>query len=213
MDRQPQEGAAPRRTGVPPVGLVTLLESMAAAGEGERVALGDVAKSMGPAGPAGVLLIPALIAVSPASALLGMATLTGLTIAFVALQIMAGVRQLWLPGWFYRIRVPRSALAWTRDRLSPPLAWIERRSRPRLTLLMRWPLGHLPGLSTFLVGLGMPFLEFVPMSATTGGAAVVLMTVGLILDDGLLVVLGLAMAAMVGLLIFGIGSGAVGLLI
>ncbi len=200
-----------RRVSLPPGGLVALLRAMAAAGSGERVQIGEITAALGRAGLGGAILVPALIALSPATVVFGVATVCGVTIALVALQIMGDARKLWLPGPVCRIGVPRSALLWLERSLGPSFAWLDGRSRPRWTWLMRAPLGHVPGAVTFGVGAAMPFLELVPLSATTGGAAVTLMVLGLLLDDGVLVALGLLAAAAVAWLVVLLGSGLVAL--
>jgi hypothetical protein len=184
-----------------------LLDDMARAGSGDRVSVGELISALGPAGLGGAILVPALIALSPATVVFGVATASGLTIALIAAQIMANANKLWLPRVVCRLAVRRTALIWLRDKLSRPLTWLEGRSRQRLTFLMRAPLGHLPGAVTFAIGASMPFLELVPLSATTGGAAVTLMVLGLLLDDGLLVAAGLVAAALVAALIASIGTG------
>jgi len=196
-----------RRVSLPPGGLVGLLDAMAGAGRGARVSIGEITASLGPAGLGGALLVPALIAVSPATVFFGVASVCGIAIAAIAAQIMVDAPRLWLPAPICRMTVPRGALVWLRDRLSGPFGWITRRSRPRLRFLMRAPLGHVPGAATLVVGLSMPVLELVPLSATTGGAAVTLMVLGLLLDDGLLVAAGLAACAVVALLVGALGSG------
>ena len=168
---------------LPPGGLLALLGGMAAAGSGERVQIGEITAALGRAGLGGAILVPALIPLSPATVVFGVATVCGVTIAPVALQIMCDARKLWLPGPACRIGVSRSALLWLERTLGPAFAWLEGRTRPRWTWLMRPPAGHVPGAVSFGVGAAMPFLELVPLSSTTGGAAVTLMVLGLLLDE------------------------------
>ncbi|WP_371055805.1 exopolysaccharide biosynthesis protein [Rhodosalinus sp. K401] len=196
-----------RRVCLPPGGLVGLLDAMALAGRGERVSIGEITAALGPAGLGGAVLVPALVALSPATVVFGVASVCGIAIAVIAAQIMINAPQLWLPGPICRMTVSRRTLLWLRDRLNGPFGWITRRSRPRLRILMRAPLGHVPGAATLFVGLSMPVLELVPLSATTGGAAVTLMVLGLLLDDGLLVAAGLAACVGVALLVEALGSG------
>lgn len=202
---------AGRRVILPSGGLGALLERMASAGSGDRVALGEITEALGPAGLGGAILVPALIALSPATVIFGVATVCGLTIAVIAAQIMWNAPKLWLPAVICRLSIRRAAIVWLRDRLSGPLAWLEGHSKPRLTVMMRAPLGHVPGAVTFALGLSMPFLELVPLSATTGGAAITLMVLGLLLDDGILVAAGLLASAGVLALIITLGGGVLAL--
>lgn len=197
----PRPSRTGRRAALPADGLQGVLVAIAEAGHGPRVTLGDITRALGPGGPSVAILAPALVALSPATAIFGVATVSGLAIALLAAQIMLDRQTLWLPGIVLRISLRRTHLDWMRRRLDGPLAWIERRTRPRLTALMRWPLGHVPGAATFGIGAALPFLELVPLSATTGGAAVTLMVLGLLLDDGLLVLAGLAAAVGVTILL------------
>lgn len=203
---------ANRRVILPPGGLVSLLDGMAAAGTGDRVSLGQITRALGPAGLGGAILVPALIALSPATVIFGVATVCGLMIAVIAAQIMWNAPRLWLPAPVCRLSVQRSALVWLRNRLTGPFGWLENRSRVRLIPLMRAPLGHVPGAVAFTLGAAMPFLELVPLSATTGGAAVTLMVLGLLLDDGLLVAAGLLASFGVLALIAFLGGGVLVLL-
>lgn len=204
--------AQARRVSLPPGGLVALLDAMADAGTGDEPSLDEITRALGPAGLGGAILVPALVALSPATIVFGVASVCGLTIAAIAVQIMAGASRLHLPAFIRRLRVRRSALSWLRATLARPFAAIERLSRPRLVFLMRAPLGHVPGAVTFVVGLSMPFLELVPLSATTGGAAVTLMVLGLLLDDGVLVAAGLVAALLVAGLVAMVGRGVSALL-
>ncbi|WP_298434072.1 exopolysaccharide biosynthesis protein [uncultured Jannaschia sp.] len=190
-----------------------LLRDIASSGSGERVSVGDITSALGQAGLGGAILVPSLIALSPATAIFGVATVCGIAIAVIATQIMLNRKKLWLPRWMCRLRVRRTALVWLRNRLERPFVWLERRSSQRLTWLMRTPMGYVPGILSFLVGASMPFLELVPLSATTGGGAVTLMVLGLLLDDGLLVLGGILAAVCVALLVIGIGSGLSGLIL
>lgn len=201
-----------RRVTLPPGGLAALLDSMAEAGEGDRASLGDITSSLGPAGLGGAILVPALIALSPATMVIGVTSVTGIAIAAIAAQIMLDASELWLPDRIKRISIRRSALVWLRDRLRAPFAAIERWSKPRLRFLMRSPFGHVPGAVTFMVGAAMPFLEFVPLSATVCGAAVTLMVLGLLLDDGAIVVAGFMVTICAVLIVYNVGTGALGLL-
>ena len=104
------------------------------------------------------------------------------------------------PGFVLSRTIARSRLEWVALRLDAPLAWIEQRGRRRLVVLNRWPVAYIPGSICVLIGLAMPVMELVPLSAKTGGAAVTLMVIGLILDDGIIVLAGMAFALLVALL-------------
>ena len=183
-----------RRAALPADGLREVLTRLAQSGNEDSVTVREIVETLGPTSTATILLIPAILALSPATAILGIATFCGLCIAILSAQLMMDRQSIWLPSFIMNRHVPRAALKLIERHLAKPLLWIEKRSRVRLTPLMRWPWGHVPGATTFLLGLAMPILEFVPPSATLCGAAVTLMVLGLLLDDGLLVALGMTVA-------------------
>ena len=180
--------------------LRTLVATMAQSGTGDRVSVDDLVVALGPRAFGPLLLVPSLLALSPLTAVFGVASVCGLMIAALSAQLMARRPRIWLPSFVLSRSIERRRAEWLRRRLERPLAWIERHSRPRLVWLMRYPLGHLPGSVCFAIGCAMPLMELVPMSATLGGAAVTLMVVGLLLDDGLYVALGIGFALAVATL-------------
>ena len=183
-----------RRASLPADGMREVLAKLSQSGNGDSVTVRDIVETLGPTSTATILLVPAILALSPATTIMGVATFCGLCIAILAAQLMMDRQSVWLPSFIMNRHVPRAALKLIERRLAKPLLWIEKRSRVRLTPLMRWPWGHVPGTMTFLLGIAMPILEFLPPSATLCGAAVTLMVLGLLLDDGILVALGMTTA-------------------
>ncbi|WP_209426616.1 exopolysaccharide biosynthesis protein [Pararhodobacter sp. SW119] len=137
-----------------------------------------------------LLLFPALILVSPLSALPGMTSLMGIFIALVAVQILAGRRTLWLPRWMGDRRIAAKRLAAASAYLSGPVARADRWFRPRLRALAEGPLATLPLGMVLVIALCMPLMEFVPMSGSLAGLAISFLAAGLLMRDGLLLTLG-----------------------
>lgn len=169
-----------------------------------QVSLRQIIEEFGEASFVPVLMVPALIVVSPLSGIFFLPTILGLTIALIAGQMLVGRRHLWLPG----LLVDRSLSGARVGRASGFLErlglWVDRNTRPRLGLLLRWPFGVLAPLGCFVSGLSMPFLELVPLSSSILGAAVVCFSVSILARDGVFLLLGLAfmgLAAMVPTLV------------
>jgi hypothetical protein len=183
---------------VPPCGLCGVTDRISVAGDGASVTVEEMRETLGRDAIAPLLLLPALVAFSPLSAVFGVATVCGLSIALVAGSALTGRRDgPALPRWLMRASLPREKLIGLRRRLRPVLAWLDRRSRPRLRAMARWPLVRVADLACLVLGLVMPLMEMVPMSATTAGLAVTLMAVGRLQEDGAMILLGLGVGGLV----------------
>lgn len=157
----------------------------------ERVSVDDILAAFGEASFLPALVLPALIVVSPLSAIFFLPTVMGLSIALVAVQMLSGRRQLWLPKVLRRQALAGERLAQATAWLAGPTAWLDRQTRQRLTVLFVWPLRMIPLLGCLVSGLMMPFLELVPLSSTVLGVAITLFAVALLARDGLFVIAGL----------------------
>ena len=157
--------------------------------ESTRVA--DLAATLGHASFAPLLLLPALIVVSPLSGIPGMSTICGLSIALIALQMLLGRRHIWLPAWLLRREVTSARLQTAIDWLRRPSHFIDRLTANRLTLFVMPPADRLLLLACALAGLSMPLLELVPFTSSILAAAVCLMALGLLVHDGLVALGGL----------------------
>lgn len=169
-----------------------------------QVSLGQVIEEFGEASFVPVLMVPALIVVSPLSGIFFLPTIMGLTIALISGQILIGRRHLWLPGVLVARSLPGARVGMVSGFLERLGLWVDRHTRARLELLLRWPFGLLAPLGCFVSGLSMPFLELVPLSSSILGAAVVCFSVSILARDGVLLLCGLAfmgLAAMVPTLV------------
>ena len=169
-------------------------------GDGDRVRVRDMVDALGENAFAPMLLLPALLVFSPASSILGVATVSGILIALLASELLVRRRTIWLPAVLLDRSIARSKLRWVQRKIDRPLRWTDRWSRPRLTALVQRPLGLVPGVICVAIGLALPIMELIPLSATIGGAAVSFMVMGLLLQDGLLCAIGLCIAVVVGLI-------------
>lgn len=157
----------------------------------QTVSVGALVSSFGRAGILPLMLLPALIVVSPLSVIPLLPAVNGLIIALAALQLAAGRKYLWLPGWLSRQTLPTQRLKSGVRRMAPFAAWIDGRTRARLEFLTAPPISWLIALMCAVCGLAMPFLELFPMSSTLLGATVVCLGLGLLVRDGALILLAL----------------------
>jgi hypothetical protein len=181
-------GAAP-----PALGPVQdILAALRGAIGGETVTVARLHGAMdAPAQPV-LLLLPALILVSPLSGIPGFATVGGLTIALIALQMLVNRPAIWLPGLVLRRSLTSARILRALDRLDRPARFIDRHTVARAGWFVSFPGRQLALGTCALCGLAMPFLELVPFSATTLATVVTILAAALLVRDGVIVALGLA---------------------
>ncbi|WP_099867002.1 exopolysaccharide biosynthesis protein [Pararhizobium haloflavum] len=170
--------------------LTAIINCIRDAGSGDTLSVNDIAQSLGRASFGPLLLVPAVIIVSPLSGIPGLSSIGGLIIALIAAQMVFGRSHVWLPHWIMRRTIGRGRFNRALDALSRPVALIDRLTKPRLTFLVRHPISILPELLCVACGLAMPFLELVPFSSSLLAATVTLIAMGLVAKDGVLIILG-----------------------
>jgi hypothetical protein len=184
-----------------------LLDMVEKAGDGgERVSVDNVVEAIGDDAFAPLLLVPALIIVSPASAVPGLSTVGGLVMALISAQMVFGRKSLWLPGFLSRRTIARDRLDKAVAFLRRPAAFLDRVTRRRLSFLTAGPLRRLPPLICLCAAMIIPFFELVPMSSTTIAAAITLFALSLLTRDGLLLILGLCVLSLVGVLVWNVAT-------
>jgi len=180
----------PSLQGHVPLGLIDLLDEVEALTEGEdHPSLHSVMGAFGPAGALPVMMLVALVVVSPLSGIPLLSSVAGLTIAAIALQLALGRDSLWLPRWLHTRSVPRHRLAAALARLRPTARFLDRHSRPRLRFVTVPPMSRLVLALCGLAGLSMPMLELVPFTSSLLAMAVTCLGFSLLMRDGLWAVL------------------------
>lgn len=184
--------SAPATNGNPVGDILNRLRSMQ---DAPQITLGDLLRGFGAASFVPALMVPALIVVSPLSGIFFLPTLCGLTMALIAAQMLIGRAHLWLPGVILARGLSGDRIRRMVARLEGWGRWVDRHTRPRLTVLVRWPLSLLAPAGCVISGLSMPFLELVPFSSSILGAAIVCFSVSILSRDGVFVLAGLALMA------------------
>jgi hypothetical protein len=153
-----------------------------------------------------VLIVLAMIVVSPLSGIPLLPTVFGTMIALVSLQLLLGKPRIWLPAMLSRRRISGARLHGALRRLQRIADWLDRTARDRMRLLVSPPLDALPKGACVLAGASMPLLELVPFSSSILAGAVALFATGLLTRDGLFALLAAALmglAALIPLALYG----------
>jgi hypothetical protein len=163
-----------------------VLDGIAASAQGERVSLGDIMASLEQRAFALLMVVlglPNILPMPPPIPLL-----CGFFLVFIALQIVVGRHQPWIPRRALGLSVPRERLDVAISRATPVLRKLERFSRPRLLnfLPVAWEL-RVAGTLLLIVSLGLvcaaPVIGQIPM-----GISVCLMGLALVEHDGLIMI-------------------------
>ncbi len=161
------------------------------AAEAGSVSLDELMSAMGRSSIAFAILILSLPALTPIPGPFGL--VFGSCLAIVSLQIIAGFRRIWLPQFLGRRQVSGNTIDLMVRYTAPMVARLE-------TLLRKNRMRHFAGpraqaflgvpvlLLAIAVALPIPFGNLLPV------AALVMIALGLMERDGLVTILGLAMA-------------------
>ena len=188
----PSETSRPQRAHGPVQDIVAHLDDTAH--DAERVTLGDIVEAFGRRSFLPMLMVPALLVLSPLSGLPLFSSVCGLTIALIAGQMLwPGRDHLWLPERLMRQQVSGDRARRAVARLGKLARWLDARARDRRHVLVAQRPGRQILETCWLVaGLAMPVFELVPFTSSILGFAVLLMATALLTRDGLFGLLGLA---------------------
>ncbi|MEM5477912.1 exopolysaccharide biosynthesis protein [Pacificibacter sp. AS14] len=156
----------------------------------DKVCVADLVASLGRQVLLSMLLLPALAVVTPLSGIPGFSSLCGITIALVGMQLLWERDTIWLPDWIMRRKLSAARLEKAVKWLDGVATWCDKISRPRLQVLVQKPGAIFAQIMCILSGAAMPFLELVPFSSSMLAVAISLFAVGLVMRDGLFVLVG-----------------------
>jgi hypothetical protein len=174
----PMPAAAPRHADDPGRGFIAVLGDVAAAAGPDGATVGAITDQLDERAY-GILILaltlPCLVPGLPG------AQIIAIPIFLLAMQLVIGRKEPWLPGWFLRANVKKSWLDGIAGFAAKRLAWTERLARPRLTFFAA-------GLGERLIALIMAVAAItvmLPITNTIPSVALTLMAIGLIQRDGL----------------------------
>ncbi|TDL79761.1 exopolysaccharide biosynthesis protein [Palleronia sediminis] len=156
----------------------------------EEVSVETILDAFGTTGFLPILMIPALLVVSPLSGIPLFSSVCGLAIALIATQIFIRRKRVWLPGFVMRRTIKGEKLHNGAQKLHWVADWIDRRARDRLHPLISRAARPFVHFSCIVCGAAMPVLEIVPFSSSILGAATLCFATALLARDGLFVLFG-----------------------
>lgn len=164
--------------------LVHRVEEQARAGEAISLEMIQSIAGQRSAGP--MLLLPALVAISPLSIIPGLPTLVGLNTILVAGQVAFGRETIWLPNWLKRRELSAKHSRKLLKFLVPAGEVADGVVKERASWLTGPLMRRLGAGVCVLVGMIMPFLEFIPFTTTWAASIVAVYALAITARDGLL---------------------------
>mgnify|MGYP002624386605 CR=1 FL=1 len=164
-------------------------------GNGLEVNVEDIAAVIGPRAYGPLLVVIGLFSISPATIAPGMTWFAAALTLVLSLQMTFGARHPWLPAALLRAHVSRSAIHATCEALRPWARRVDAIVKPRLVLFAEPPFMNLAGLFCVAAALATFPLGLIPVAPVLPGFAIVLVGIGLLVKDGLLLLVGGALVA------------------
>ena len=170
----------------PKLRLTSMLVDLAVERAGGHITIGEVVDRCAHAGFGFVIGMLALISIP----FVGLSTPFGLVIAFVAAQMLFGRQRPWVIGWLRRRRLSAELLAGLAKRIGRWTARLVRIVRPRWPIWVTGKLWPLVGLGIVLLALGLALPLPIPGSNAIFLAPILIYAIGLLEDDGALILIG-----------------------
>lgn len=168
-----------------------VLMSALTASDSERVAIEDLLSALDRRAFGVVLLLVALVNCVPLPP--GISTLMGIPVFLLGLQMVLARRQPWLPAALRRRTLRRADLVAGLSRIERWLRRVERLSKPRLPAVAALMVPRLTG--AVVVVLSLYIMMPLVFTNIPPALAVAFIAIGLIENDGLMLALGVPVAA------------------
>lgn len=174
---------------------------------GDRLTVDELLAGLGDRTFGLLLLVLAIINVLPQPP--GGSVVFGLLLALIALQLLLGLGQPWVPGFIRRRSMSRAKFGAGLDRVLPALHRVERLCQPRVSWLTTGLFERLAGFAIVLFAVIIT-LPIPVIGNVLPGIAVAIIAIGLIEGDGLALLTGVGIGVAALTLIVGLfGAAAV----
>ncbi len=183
----------------PPKSLNELLDRIdEVADEHEEVSMEQVMEAVGRRSFGPLLLLVGVIAVAPGVGdIPGVATVLGIFVLTVSVQLLFGRKDFWLPKWILKRKAKQEKLKkmagskWMRK----PAKWIDSVVTKRLEGLTGPRATYAIAAACTVMALALPMTEFVPLSTNLLSLGLVAYGISMIANDGLMALLGFTISA------------------
>ena len=158
--------------------------------ENDEVSIGDIVDAFGTRSYGPVLLVPALIGVSPLGGIPAVPTILAATLLLIAVQLVFGKNHLWLPGILKNRSVEGEKLANGAEDMEGVAKWMDKIFHGRLEIFTGQTAGRIAAGVIALMCLAVPPLELLPFAVVLPMGVIAAFGIALTVRDGLLMLIG-----------------------
>ncbi|MBB3034312.1 exopolysaccharide biosynthesis protein [Alteriqipengyuania lutimaris] len=196
-----------------PKNVCGILDRLTEIGDGQdQVSIGDIVSAFGTRTYGPVLLVPALVGVSPVGGIPVVPTILAATLLLIAVQLVFGKETLWLPGILKNRSVEGEKLANAAEDMEKVGKWMDKLFHGRLRMFTGPTAARIAAGVIALLCLAVPPLELVPFAVALPMAVIAAFGIALTVRDGLLMLVaflgsGVAFYILVTQVLLGSGGG------
>lgn len=161
----------------------------------DSVSIDDIQDAVGRRAFGPLLLVFAVIVLSPVGGIPGVPTVFGIIVVLLAGQLLIGRKQFWLPRAIRDREIEADRLRAGIERTRPAVARIDKVIRPRVTVLTGQAGAYCIAACCVVLASFLPVLELLPFAAAAPAAAIAAFALALVAHDGLFAVIGYVGAA------------------
>jgi hypothetical protein len=165
-------------------------------GSSDEVSLAQIMQAVGTRAYGPLLLVPGLVALAPTGAIPGMSIVTGTIIVVVAIQLLFGRNEPWIPKRALEFSFSRDTLLSAMERGRPYARRIDDFLKPSFTQVTDFPATRIIAIVAIALALSMFPLALVPFAVAIPSSAIVLFALGLTARDGRLIIAGFILAGL-----------------
>lgn len=160
----------------------------------DKVAIDDLLDQFGDRSFAPLMLILALIGITPVGAIPSVPTIIALCIAIIAAQMAWGRQHVWLPKFITKRGIKSERLTKGKDKLEKVAGVMDAVAKQRLKALASGPARRVVAGLIVVLCLALPVLELVPFAAAAPFLAIAILSLAMMVRDGLVLLIGGAVA-------------------
>lgn len=160
----------------------------------DNVAINDLLDEFGDRSFAPLMLILALVGITPVGAIPGVPTILGVCIALIAVQMAWGRDHVWLPKFVTTRGIKSKRLTKGKGALDKIAEVMDAVAKRRLKALASGPARRVAAGLIVVLCLALPVLELVPFAATAPFLSIAILSLALMVRDGLVLLIGGAAA-------------------